>query len=255
MGKVTSVQPDRVDPTRIAISLDVTQGTPLNEKSVADVGSVSLMGDPVLAISTGSKDAPRLQPGAAIPSQETVSLDELQRRVATLASTAQTTLVAVGSDLNDLTGDTRKLLANLNDATDTTNRKHLAGILANTDTTVAQLSPQLLKLTKNANDVVARLGPTVDNVNTTVSNANGTITALRGPSQADLAELQRTLVQTRELVNSLQVLVRANTQNTTYTLENLRMATDNLNQLSESIKERPWSLVRIRQPKERNVPK
>ena len=255
VGKVTSVEPDHADPTRIAISLDVTQGTPLNEKSVADVGSVSLMGDPVLAISTGSKDAPRLQPRAVIPSQETVSLDELQRRVATLASTAQTTLVAVGSDLNDLTGDTRKLLANLNDATDTTNRKHLAGILANTDTTVAQLSPQLLKLTKNANDVVARLGPTVDNVNTTVSNANGTITALRGPSQADLAELQRTLVQTRELVNSLQVLVRANTQNTTYTLENLRMATDNLNQLSESIKERPWSLVRIRQPKERNVPK
>jgi len=255
VGKVTSVQPDRVDPTRIAISLDVTQGTPLNEKSVADVGSVSLMGDPVLAISTGSKDAPRLQPGAAIPSQETVSLDELQRRVATLASTAQTTLVAVGSDLNDLTGDTRKLLANLNDATDTTNRKHLAGILANTDTTVAQLSPQLLKLTKNANDVVAKMGPTVDNVNATVSNTNETITALRGPSQADLAELQRTLVQTRELVNSLQVLVRANTQNTTYTLENLRMATDNLNQLSESIKERPWSLVRIRQPKERNVPK
>ena len=255
VGKVTSVQPDRVDPTRIAISLDVTQGTPLNEKSVADVGSVSLMGDPVLAISTGSKDAPRLQPGAAIPSQETVSLDELQRRVATLASTAQTTLVAVGSDLNDLTGDTRKLLANLNDATDTTNRKHLAGILANTDTTVAQLSPQLLKLTKNANDVVARLGPTVDNVNTTVSNANGTITALRGPSQADLAELQRTLVQTHELINSLQVLVRANTQNTTYTLENLRMATDNLNQLTETVKEQPWSLVRIRQPKERNVPK
>jgi phospholipid/cholesterol/gamma-HCH transport system substrate-binding protein len=255
VGKVTSVAPDQADPTRIAISLDVTQGTPLNEKSVADVGSVSLMGDPVLAISTGSKDAPRLQPGAAIPSQETVSLDELQRRVGTLASTAQTTLVAVGSDLNDLTGDTRKLLANLNDATDTTNRKHLAGILANTDTTVAQLSPQLLKLTQNANDVVARLGPTVDNVNTTVSNANGTITALRGPSQADLAELQRTLVQTRELVNSLQVLVRANTQNTTYTLENLRMATDNLNQLSESVKERPWSLVRIRQPKARNVPK
>ena len=255
VGKVTSVEPDHVDPTRIAISLDVTQGTPLNEKSVADVGSVSLMGDPVLAISTGSNDASRLQPGAVIPSQETVSLDELQRRVATLANTAQTTLVAVGSDLNDLTGDTRKLLANLNDATDTTNRRHLAGILANTDTTVAQLSPQLLKLTQNANDVVAKLGPTVDNVNTTVSNANGTITALRGPSQADLAELQRTLVKTRELVDSLQVLVRANTQNTTYTLENLRMATDNLNQLTESVKERPWSLVRIRQPKERNVPK
>ena len=262
VGKVTSVAPDQIDPTRIAISLDVMQGTPLNEKSVAAVGSVSLMGDPVLAIGTGSNDAPRLRPGAVIRSQETVSLDELQRRIATLASTAQTTLVAVGADLNNVTQDTRQLLANLNDATGTTNRKHLAGILANTDTTVAQLSPQIdqiseqvLKLTKNANTVVAKLGPTVDNVNDTVSNTNETITALRGPSEADLAELQRTLVQTRELVNNLQVLVRANTQNATYTFENLRMATDNLNQLTESVKERPWSLVRIRQPKERNVPK
>ena len=262
VGKVTSVAPDHVDPTRIAISLDVMQGTPLNEKSVADVGSVSLMGDPVLAISTGSNDAPRLRPGAVIPSQETVSMDELQRRVATLASTAQTTLVSVGTDLDNLTGDARNLLANLNDATGTSNRKHLATILANTDTTVGQLSPQInqiseqvLKLTRNANDVVVKMGPTVDNVNATVSNTNETITSLRGPSQADLAELQTTLVQTRDLINGLQVLVRANTQNTTYTIENLRMATDNLNQLTESIKERPWSLVRIRQPKERTVPK
>ena len=262
VGKVISVQPDKVDPTRIEIALDVTQGTPLNAKSVAEVGSVSLMGDPVLAITTGSNDAPRLHPGAIIRSQETVSLDELQRKVATLADTAQTTLVAVGTDLNDLTGDARHLLANLNDATGTTNRKHLTGILANTDTMVAQLSPQInqisaqvLNLTKNANIVVAKMGPAVDNANATVSNVNDTITALREPSQADLAELQKTLEQTRGLINNLQVLIRANAQNTTYTIENLRMATDNLNELTESVKERPWSLVRIKQPKDRNVPK
>lgn len=255
VGKVTAVGPDEQDPTRIEISLDVKQGTPLNAKSVAEVGSVSLMSDPVLSITTGSNDAPRLHPGTIIPSQETVSLDELQRKLATLADSAQGTLVAVQSDLNSITGDTRQLLANLNSATGSTNRKHLAGILANTDTMVAQLSPrvdqiseQVLKLTKDANSVVAKLGPTVD-------NANGTITAIREPTQADLVELQKTLEETRGLIGSLQVLVRTNSLNTTYTIENLRMATDNLNDLTESIKERPWSLVRIRQPKERNVPK
>jgi phospholipid/cholesterol/gamma-HCH transport system substrate-binding protein len=262
VGKVTSVQPDEQDPTRIEISLDVKQGTPLNAKSVADVGSVSLMSDPVLSITTGSNDAPRLHPGATIPSQETVSLDELQRKMATLADSAQGTLVTVQNDLNNITGDARQLLANLNDATGSTNRKHLAGILANTDTMVAQLSPQVdqiseqvLKLTNNANSVVTKLGPTVDNVNATVANANGTITAIRQPTQADLAELEKTLEETRGLIGSLQVLVRTNSLDTTYTIENLRMATDNLNQLTESVKERPWSLVRIRQPKERNVPK
>jgi hypothetical protein len=74
-------------------------------------------------------------------------------------------------------------------------------------------------------------------------------------TQADLAELLKTLEDTRGLVNDLQVLVRANGLNTTYTIENLRMATDNLNDLTQSVKERPWSLVRIRQPKDRKVPK
>jgi phospholipid/cholesterol/gamma-HCH transport system substrate-binding protein len=255
VGKVTSVKPDKADPTRIEISLDVQQGTPLNAKSVAQVGSVSLMSDPALTITTGSNDAPRLHPGDVIRSQETVSLDELQRKVAVLADSAQTTLTEVGTDLNDITGDTRHLLANLNDVTGSTNRKHLTGILANSDTMVAQLSPQINQISEKVNGLIDKLGPTVDNVNATVLNTNDTITALRGPSQADLAELQRTLEQTRGLINNLQVLVRANTQDTTYTIENLRMATDNLNQLSESIKERPWSLVRIRQPKDRNVPK
>jgi phospholipid/cholesterol/gamma-HCH transport system substrate-binding protein len=255
VGKVTSVKPDEVDPTRIQISLDVRRGTPLNAKSVAQVGSVSLMGNQVLMISTGSNAAPRLQPGAMIPSKETVSTDELLSKVATLADSAQITLVAVQSDLNNITGDARHLLANLNDATGAVNRKHLSGILTNTDTMVAQLSPQVdqiservLKLTKDANSVIAKLGPTVDNV-------NGTITAIREPTQADLAELLKTLEDTRGLVNDVQVLVRANSQNTTYTIENLRMATDNLNDLTQSVKERPWSLVRIRQPKDRKVPK
>ena len=255
VGKVTAVKPDDVDPTRIQISLDVKQGTPLNAKSVAEVGSVSLMGDPVLMISTGSNAARRLQPGTVIPSQETVSLDELLSKVATLADSAQVTLLAVQSDLNNITGDARQLLANLNDTTGAANRKHLSGILASTDTMVAQLSPQVdqisqqvLKLTKDANSVIAKLGPTVDNV-------NGTITAIREPTQADLVELQKTLEETRGLLNNLQSLVRTNSQDTTYTIENLRMATDNLNDLTESVKERPWSLVRIKQPKDRKVPK
>jgi hypothetical protein len=89
----------------------------------------------------------------------------------------------------------------------------------------------------------------------TVDNANETITAIRGPAQADLAQLEKAIQETRGLIGSLDVLVRTNSQNATYTIENLRMATDNLNDLTQSVKERPWSLVRIKQPKDREVPK
>ena len=255
VGKVTSVRPDMADPTRIEILFDVQQGTPLNAKSMAAIGSVSLMSSPALAISTGANNAPRLKAWAIIPSQETITLDEMQRKIGVLAESAQTTLATVNKDLNDLTGDGRQLLANLNDATGTTNRKHLAGILAHSDAMVAQLSPRIdqiservLKLTNDADVVVGKMGPTVD-------NANETITAIRQPAQADLVQLEKAIQETRALISSLDVLIRTNSQNTTYTIENLRMATDNLNDLTQSVKERPWSMVRIKQPKDREVPK
>jgi hypothetical protein len=53
----------------------------------------------------------------------------------------------------------------------------------------------------------------------------------------------------------MQVLVKANDYKIDDTIENLRTATQNLDDLTESVKQRPWSLVRIKQPEDRKVPK
>jgi hypothetical protein len=53
----------------------------------------------------------------------------------------------------------------------------------------------------------------------------------------------------------MQVLVKANDFKIDDTIENLRTATENLDDLTESVKERPWSLIRIKQPEDRKVPK
>jgi ABC-type transporter Mla subunit MlaD len=210
----------------------------------------------------GSNDAPRLPPGGAIASTETISLDDTQRKVVALADSAQTLLGSVQKDVNDLTRDARSLIANLNGVAGKPNQQHVAAILANADAMVARLSPkidqigdQALKLTTDANGVMAKVGPAVDNANATVSNANETIASVREPMQTDLAEVRKTLDQTRALVADLRAAMRAKDQDVTDTLENVRMATDNLNDLTESVKERPWSLIRIKQPKDRKVPR
>jgi phospholipid/cholesterol/gamma-HCH transport system substrate-binding protein len=254
VGKVTAVRPDAYDPTRIEVDLEVKQGTPVNAQSLAKLGAVSLMSSPVLSITTGTNDSPRLQAGAVIPSRETVSLDDLQREVASIAESAQTLIAAVHTDLDNITVDTRHVLSNVNDLTGEANRRHVAQILANTDAMIARTSPEVDRIARNVDTVTAKMGPTVDNVNATVSNANGTITVLRDRTQTDLIELQKTLVEARSLIDNLQVVVRTNQQNIQYTMENIRMATDHLNDLTESVNERPWSLIRIKQPEDRKVP-
>jgi len=262
VGQVTTVRPDPQDPTRIEILLDVRQGTPLNAKSVAKLGSVTVITSPCISISMGSNDAPRLPANSVIPSLETISIDDTERKIVGLADSAQTLLEAVHKDVNEVTVDARQLIANLNGITGKPNQEHISDILTNADAMVTRISPkidqigdQLVKLTDDANGLMAKMSPAVDNVNATVSNANHTITAVRDPLQTDLAEAQKTLDQARGLIADLQAAMRAKDMDINSTIENVRMATDNLNDLTESVKERPWSLIRIKQPKDRKVPK
>ena len=88
----------------------------------------------------------------------------------------------------------------------------------------------------------------------TIQNVNGTVTELRAPMRKDLAQLQQTLDEAHGLIENMQAVVRANGYKIDDTVENLRVATDNLDELTESLKQRPWSLVRIKPPKERKVP-
>src|ERR1700692_1939588 len=74
VGKGSGVRAWNEDPTQIEVLLEVKEGTPLNEKSVAKLGSVSLMSSPAISITTGTQDVRRLKPGEVIGWQETVSM-------------------------------------------------------------------------------------------------------------------------------------------------------------------------------------
>jgi len=248
VGKVTGVRPWASDATKIEILLAVKQNTPLNEKSVAKLGLTSVMSGASLSITTGSNDAKRLPPGSSIQSQEAASLDEIAGKMATVADSANGLIVQARGELEGISGDARSLLANLNTVTGPPTQKKIQavldrvnGMLATEGPKIDHISDQLIALSQHADD--------------TIQNVNGTVTDVREPIRKDLAELQNTLQQAKQLLSDMQVMVRANDYKIDDTVENLRTATDNLDQLTDSLKQRPWSLIRIKQPKEREVPK
>lgn len=261
VGRVTTVRSWNQDPTKIEILLEVKEGTPVNEKSVAKLGSVSLMSNPALSITTGAQDAQRLRAGQVIPSQETVSLDDMTRKLSGIADNAADLIAQVQGELKGISGQAQTLLANLNDATGPTNRKQLAEILQQVNAMVAQQTPkidritdQVLLVSQDADSVIKKIGPLVEHTDTAVANVNSTIDQLRDPIREDLAQLKTTMEQAKSLMSSVQAVVRGNDDNLHETIENLRVMTENLDQLTDQVKQRPWSLVRIRQPKDRQVP-
>jgi len=261
VGRVTTVRAWSQDPTQIEILLEVKEGTPVNGKSVAKLGSVSLMSSPAISITTGAQEAPRLKAGQVIASQETVSIDDMTRKLSGIADSASDLIAQVQGELKGISGKAQTLLANLNEATGPRNRRQIAEILQEVNSMVVQQSPkidritdQVLLVSRDADLAIEKIGPLVDHTDATVANVNSTIDQLRDPIRQDLAQLQSTLEQAKSLIGSVQTVVRGNDDNIRETIENLRVATENLDQLTNQVKQRPWSLVRIRQPKDRKVP-
>jgi phospholipid/cholesterol/gamma-HCH transport system substrate-binding protein len=261
VGRVNSVKAWNQDPTQIEIVLEVKEGTPLNEKSVAKLGSVSLMSSPAISITTGAQQAPRLKAGQVIRSQETVSLDDMARKLSGITDSAEDLITQVQGELKGISGSAQSLLANLNDVTGPANRQQIAEMLQQVNALVAKQSPKIDRITdqvvlvsQDADSVVKKIGPLVDHTDATVANVNLTIDQLRDPIRQDLVQLHATMEQVKTLVASIQTVVRSNDDNIHETIENLRAATEHMDQLTDQVKQRPWSLVRIRQPKDRKVP-
>ena len=247
VGKVKAVRPAAADPTKIEILIDVKEGTPVNEKSVAKLGLISVMSGAALAITTGSNDARRLPAGSVIPSQESQSLEEIAGKLAGVADNANGLITQARGELQGITSDARTLLANLNTVTGKPNQRRIRAVLDNVNGMLATERPKIERLTD-------QLSTLTEHADATVENVNGTVEDAREPLRKDLAELQTTLQQAKALLGDIQVVVRANDYKIDDTMENLRIATDNLDQLTDSLKQRPWSLIRIKQPKEREVP-
>lgn len=95
-GHVTEVAPDPGNQSLIRVTLKVFPSTPVNTASLAYVSQVTMTSEKHLAITTGSENAPLLEPGLEIPSTEGGLFGDL----AGLTSTAKNLL----QDLKALMG-------------------------------------------------------------------------------------------------------------------------------------------------------
>jgi phospholipid/cholesterol/gamma-HCH transport system substrate-binding protein len=260
-GAITDIHPWHEDPTKIEIQLAVKEGIPVNAESTAMLTSISPLGDKYLEITTGSNKAPRLPPGATIRSTELVSWDDLARQVSAIVPTVQSTLQEVRTGFNQLTGDARVVLANAQSMTGPQNQRNISLLLVNARELLDKESPRIDSVLQNleraslqATDVLNEARTVMQAANDTFANANRTINEIRDPVKAELADLQRTMTDARRLIADLNTVISANRNNIDDTIENFRLASENLRELTASVKQKPWTLIRGKPAPDRAVP-
>lgn len=260
-GVITDVGPSPDDPTMAEVHFEMRSDVPVNVESIATISSISALGDNYLEITPGTKEARRIEPNGIVNSEEAITFSDITKKVAEVTDTANALMVDVKDDIELLIGDLRVLTANLQEITGEENQRNFEKLLASSNEMVSTQAPKIDKITTqiqellvSVDDTIVDLRKVVESADATVQNVNRTVDETREPIKRDLAELEATLEQTRETIEEVQALVLTNRADIDATIENFRATSENLEQFSDEIRQRPWSLLRTKPKPDRQVP-
>lgn len=253
VGRVEKLQLDAKDAAQIEITFSVNSDLPVKADSRVKIMSMSPLGDNHLEIVPGSDKAALAPAGALLPSDPYIDFNALTQKINDIAPQAQQLL----STLNSRAGELQMTLARVNDLLSDSNRANFAGALAETRGMVSENRPQVKSTMRNLDSASQKLEPLLQDFRKTSAQANEAldhIDSLIGENRKDIRQaildLRRSLVTVNDLTGRLDQTVDVNSENIDELLENLRHISENLREFTNTIKTRPYTLIRSSTPAE-----
>jgi phospholipid/cholesterol/gamma-HCH transport system substrate-binding protein len=253
IGRVDRVLIDPQNPARIEITFKVQSDLPVKTDSRIKIMSLSPLGDNHLEILPGTPKAALAPDGAQLTAENYVDFNAITAQINDLGPHA-TELIAT---LNARATELKVTLDRVNDLLSVQNRANLSATLANTRGMLEENRPALHSTLQHINSVSEKLEPLLQDFQKTSAEANKAIDhidSLIGENRADIrqavAELRRTLTNTTDLTAHLNQTLDVNSENIDELLDNFRHVSENLKEFTNTIKSRPYTLIRSSNPRE-----
>jgi len=247
VGRVTKVRSDPQDPTRMEIDFAVDPDVPIKSDSKVEITSTSPLGDNFLGIRAGSRNAPRAPRDATLNAIDYTSLDDIKAMLSQIGPRANTLL----DNLNERVVALKETMDRVNDLISDQNRANVSASLANIRGMLEENRPAIRSTISNVDAASAKIGPLIDDFKKTSAQANDAlahIDAMIGEDRPDVraavVSLRQALASAASLTDQLDRTMSANSENLDEIIDNLRSVTANLNEFTETIKTRPYTLIR-----------
>jgi phospholipid/cholesterol/gamma-HCH transport system substrate-binding protein len=253
VGRVEKLQLDPKDSSRIEITFSVKSGLPVKTDSHVKIMSLSPLGDNHLEIVPGSDKAALAATGTILQSEPYVDFNALTSKINDIAPQAQQLL----KTLNDRASELQVTIARVNDLLSDSNRANLAATLSDTRGLIAENRGAVKSTVQNLNSATQKLEPLLQDLRKTSAQVNQTldhVDSLIGENRADVRQavkdLRASLATVNDLTGRLDQTLDVNSDNIDELLENLRHVSQNLKEFTNTIKTRPYTLIRSTTPRE-----
>jgi phospholipid/cholesterol/gamma-HCH transport system substrate-binding protein len=251
VGRIEDVGYDQHDTTRMEIAFRVKPDIPVKTDSIATISSNSPLSDNFLEIVPGSKGAQRAPSGSTLKSSEYVGFGDLETELADLAPQARVLL----DNLNQRIVELQTTVARVNDVLNDKNRENLSASLGTVRGVLDENRKPLHSTITHFDDASTRIAPLLDDLKKTNADAQKTLNTLEGTIAENRTDLRQSIEQLRHMLDTannvtdqLDRTLNANGENIDDILSNFRQASQNLRQFTETLKQRPYTLLRSAEP-------
>ena len=251
VGRVEKLAIDPKNPSQIDVVFSVQTDLPVKTDSHTKIMSMSPLGDNHLEIFPGGAQTALAPPGALLQSDPYVDFNALTAQINDLAPQAKQLI----QSLNERATELKVTVERVNDLLNAENRANLSATLADTRGMIEENRPEIKSTIQHFNAASKKIEPLLQDLHKTSEEANKAldhIDQVLGENRADVRqaviELRKSLTTLTDITRQVNQTLDVNSENIDELLDNFRRVSQNLKEFTETIKKRPYTLIRATNP-------
>ena len=235
VGRVVGIGLSGENDPRAELTLQLKKGTPIKNDSYAYLTTIGIMGAFYVEITAGSPNSPLIPVGELINGKDVTAFAQMSESTSNASEQIE------------------DLVVKLNELLDEKNRKTITEILETTNNSMRTANTNLAFTFSNLNSLVTQMEDLTKSVNNMVKTNDSTVSNIVRSLEKTLDESRVMVENINKSLEDMDLAVSEKSQSINEIVLNLEGMTRNLEQFTQSIKDRPWSLVRKSSPPERQL--
>lgn len=232
VGRVMSIKAPTRPGEPVNIEIGIKKGTALYKGTKASITQIGFVGDIYLLLSVDKTTTERIKIGDIIPSQEQVQFDVLMSKIDGLSQT-----------VDGLIKDIDKLFSEKN-------IKGIETLIGNTNEAIVSGSSNLDKVASSLKGTTNKLELVLNEIEELVKDNKGEVSQMIKKAREDLEKagemiksIEATAKSVEKTSKSADRVIEIQSQNLEILLNTMNKTTEDLQDLFQEIKNKPWSII------------